>query len=43
VRFEDGMIVELVEFRDSVTLLEMRGDTEIGVGEQCTKSVSDIN
>ena len=32
VRFEDGMIVELVEFRDSVTLLEMRGETEIGVG-----------
>jgi hypothetical protein len=25
VRFEDGMIVELIEFRDSITLLEMEG------------------
>jgi ketosteroid isomerase-like protein len=26
VRFENGMIVELIEFRDSVTQLELRGD-----------------
>ena len=26
VRFEDGLIVELIEFRDSVTLLEMQGE-----------------
>jgi len=38
VRFEDGMIVELVEFRDSVTLLEMRGETEIGVGPHNVQS-----
>jgi ketosteroid isomerase-like protein len=30
VRFEDGMIIELVEFRDSVTLLEMQGEIEVG-------------
>ena len=40
VRFEDGMIVELVEFRDSVTLLEMRGETEIGVGAHNVRSRS---
>jgi ketosteroid isomerase-like protein len=28
VRFEDGLMVELIEFRDSVTLIEMRGDRE---------------
>lgn len=26
LRFEDGMIVELIEFRDTVSLLEMRGE-----------------
>jgi hypothetical protein len=34
------MIVELVEFRDSVTLLEMRGETEIGVGAHNVRSRS---
>ena len=28
VRFENGKIVELVEYRDSVTILEMQGDLE---------------
>jgi ketosteroid isomerase-like protein len=28
VRFEDGKIVELVEYRDTVTILEMQGDLE---------------
>jgi ketosteroid isomerase-like protein len=32
VRFEDSMIVELVEFRDSVTLLEMQGEMEARLG-----------
>jgi len=28
-KFEDGLIVELIEYRDSVTILEMQGDLEI--------------
>jgi len=27
-RFEDGLIVEIIEFRDSITLLELQGDME---------------
>jgi ketosteroid isomerase-like protein len=28
VRFEDGLIAELIEFRDTITLLEMQGEME---------------
>jgi ketosteroid isomerase-like protein len=28
VKFEDGLIVELIEYRDSVTILEMQGELE---------------
>jgi len=29
VRFEDGLIVELIEYRDSVTILEMQGELKV--------------
>jgi ketosteroid isomerase-like protein len=29
VKFEDGLIVELIEYRDSVTILEMQGGLEV--------------
>jgi ketosteroid isomerase-like protein len=29
VKFEDGLIVELIEYRDSVTILEMQGELEV--------------
>ena len=28
MKFEDGLIVEQIEYRDSVTILEMQGELE---------------